>query len=427
MEKLQEFYNSSIQRVFDIYEVFKDEFGEERVDLQIAEGHAKYLSGISYEKFLHKLSEITAVSIILLSDIPEDMRDSSLKDFLLKHEDKIERYKVDLLYLLPRIFDLIVYFPKVTVTNEYDKSIDIEDLYAKVSFYLNGTFYSLKMQRTTFPFSHYIARYAHSHLPMISIESLGTWKSPCLGSGPLSNTIQGLDEDYNIHYWGLMAYELSKYVTIESLAGVPYIRLESIGRGENAVGTTVLKTASYYSIIDLLDIIDIKDFISYYSKNYNFPIKYTQGQYFLGCSSEEIIISLSNAFIKWYNTSNIPYKIPYEELLCKGILAKYIISGGKIYTMAATNSIEEAARINGRECLKFKGETIELNIKIDNVQSQNTSLLLNPLICNYIVTALLSVINYKYGKRQQNPKENYPLSNSCEETGTRSDKKPYFV
>jgi hypothetical protein len=427
MEKLQEFYNNALQKVLDIYEVFKDEFGEERVDLQITEGPVEYLSGISYEKFLYKLSGIAVESTIVLDDIPEDMKSSSLKDFFLKHEDKIERYENNLLCLLPSIFNLIVYFPKVTVTNENDKYVEIEDLYARICFYISGTYKDLKLQRTTFPFSHYKARYAHSHLQSITNGSLGTWRNPCLGSGPLVTTVRRLEINYNIHYWGLMAYELSKYVTIESLAGVPYVRLESIGRGETAAGTTILKTASYSSIFTLLDIIDIKDFISYYSKNYNFPIKYTQGQYFLGCSSEEIIISLSNAFIKWYNTSNIPYKIIYEELLFKGILAKYIISEGKIYTMTETNSIEEASRINGRECLKFKGEAIKLNIKIDNVQSQNTSLLLKPAICNYIITALLSVINYKYGKRQQNPNENYYLSNSCEETGIRSSEKPYFI
>lgn len=57
---------------------------------------------------------------------------------------------------------ILVWFPEVKVTNEYNKSVYIQDLYAKVKIdtegQLIGKFY---LNRATYPLSHMQAGYMH--------------------------------------------------------------------------------------------------------------------------------------------------------------------------------------------------------------------------------------------------------------------------
>lgn len=64
--------------------------------------------------------------------------------------------------LLPSGIFILVWFPQVRVTNEYNRSVDIQDLYAKVKIdtegQLIGKFY---LNRATYPLSHMKAGYMH--------------------------------------------------------------------------------------------------------------------------------------------------------------------------------------------------------------------------------------------------------------------------
>ena len=57
---------------------------------------------------------------------------------------------------------ILLWFPQVKVTNEYNKSVDIQDLYAKVKIntegQLIGKFY---LNRATYPLSHMRVGYMH--------------------------------------------------------------------------------------------------------------------------------------------------------------------------------------------------------------------------------------------------------------------------
>lgn len=57
---------------------------------------------------------------------------------------------------------ILVWFPQVRVTNEHNRSVDIQDLYAKVKIdtegQLVGKFY---LNRATYPLSHMKAGYMH--------------------------------------------------------------------------------------------------------------------------------------------------------------------------------------------------------------------------------------------------------------------------
>lgn len=68
---------------------------------------------------------------------------------------------IDAITRLGGIF-ILVWFPQVKVTNEHNKSVDIQDLYAKVKIntegQLIGKFY---LNRATYPVEHMMAEYMH--------------------------------------------------------------------------------------------------------------------------------------------------------------------------------------------------------------------------------------------------------------------------
>ena len=93
--------------VFDVYEVFKNFFGEEYVDLQ---------------------SEVN-----LIEHIPSPEEDGEHYDIPQELFDNLQN-----LYQ-GAYWDIIVYWPRVTITNEHNRSIDIYDLYAKITIQKDGT------------------------------------------------------------------------------------------------------------------------------------------------------------------------------------------------------------------------------------------------------------------------------------------------
>lgn len=302
---------------------------------------------------------------------------------------------------------LYIRFPKVTVTNEDDKSVDIDELYVLVPINGNGTLKRyFSMVRSSYPIIQWLSGYSHSHLPSISIDRTPHFAYPCLGKGPIGPTQANLKDEFNIDMWGLFAFELEKYVTQESLLGGPYIKLESIGRSREA---TEIKL--YYR--DVLgfscDNIDFKDFLKSYCSHTYLNVSYKEGQYSLGITDVNFVISLSDYFIKWYNNkvSEGVYYNTLISLINSGILNKVIIDGNKVYSNAIIKNIESIQSLEGSHLTMstgsdkdfiFKGKPVTLHINGNlNIKSKNYTLLLNTDICSYMITKILEIINNKYG------------------------------
>lgn len=302
---------------------------------------------------------------------------------------------------------LYIRFPKVTVTNEDDKSVDIDELYVLVPINGNGTLKrDFSMVRSSYPIIQWLSGYSHSHLPSISINRTPYFGYPCLGNGPIGYTQDNLKDEFNIDMWGLFAFELEKYVTQESLLGGPYIKLESIGRSREA---TEIKL--YYR--DVLGFscgnIDFKDFLKSYCSHTNLNVSYKEGQYSLGITDVNFVISLSDYFIKWYN-SKVAEGVYYNTLISlidSDILNKVIIDGNKVYSNSIIQNIESTQSLEGSHLTMstnsdkdfiFKGKPVTLHIDGNlNIKSKNYTLLLNTDICSYMLTKILEIINNKYG------------------------------
>ena len=407
--KLESIYIRLAKNLADILEVFVLQFGEENIDTNI----------VTFDKFLEILSSKTmgTMGIVKFSD------SNSYGSYNINQDDyetngrgkSLLEYIPDLGmldYLTPRFEELLcgrdcytitIHFPNVRITNEYDKFVDIQDLYAKVELSRYGKMIDrFMMTRTTFPFSHFKAGYAHSHLPSVYRDRIGTWEHPCLGTGPLNDTIGTLRNRYDLNIWGLFAFELSKYVTIESIAGTPYVRLETIGKGDivnelNSFITT--NKLAYNKPCTKL----INSFIEHYALANKFKFKFVDGQYKLGESSIDACIHLSNEFISWYNSIAIlvPGCPKLRDLKSYNILNSYIVSNGAIHSVSNNTILSDAARLNGKHLFIFRGEQINLRIEISEDMANNKSLLLTAGICSYIITNVLKIINFKYGKRKQ--------------------------
>lgn len=310
---------------------------------------------------------------------------------------------------------LYIRFPKVTVTNEDDKSVDIDELYVLVPINEDGTLNrGFSMVRSSYSMIQWLSGYSHSHLPKISTEYVPNFDYPCLGSGPLKHTQVNLRCAFNIDMWGLFAFELEKYVTQESLTGVPYIKLESIGKSSEATEIKLHYKETLEFLYGNTDFkprnnIDFKDFLTSYCSHTNLNVSYKEGQYSLGITDVNFVISLSNYFIKWYNNKVAEgvYCITLDDLIYNNTLNKVIIDGNKVYSNAVIKKIDNIKRLEGAHLTMsmgstkdfiFKGEPVKLHIDVNfNIKNKNYALLLNTDICSYILTKILEVINNKYG------------------------------
>lgn len=303
--------------------------------------------------------------------------------------------------------EIIVYFPTITVTNEYDRSIDITQLWVKVGILREGTIIgTFEMLRSEYTIVQLLSGYSHSHINRRDRYNIRQWSKPCLGSGPIRNTIISLTENFDKELWELFCYELSKYVTVESISGTPYIRLESVGLiGRNIVtlpfdGNTINLEYDIRSYERAYPI--IKGFIHYIIKRKPFNFNFINGSYGIAMSDKEKLIVLSNVFIEYYNSLSQHSRCAINDILFTNILCKGKFIDGFLYYTNDTPIDENTSTMlsyKGTELLKFKGKSIKLHItKQSDEDVPNIIIFLNPKIVKTIINKILVLINSKYGK-----------------------------
>ena len=407
-DKLREIYDDLQGKHNIILEQFINQFGEQYVDttLHTFDELVNWFNDLSYAQVIPSpAAENTYSSYKLDKDDYERNLNTHIVDYCPDLRI-ISFLSLDIKYFLglDSVHDIIVHFPKVTVTNEFNRSINIQDLYAKVSIAPKARLYSIfKLARTTIPYEQFRVGYAHSHVSPISSTNAGQWQTPCVGSGPIDATMNSLRfKPFNAQLWGLFTYELAKYVTIESVVGRPYVRLESVGKGnldETMSNLDVLSDRTFPPTQEYM----IKKFIKYHADKGRLKIKYTNGQYSLGENINTAIVNLSNSFIEFINQNTLTVVPSLKACINNNILAQYIITNNRIHKVTSNNrSIPSAIAASGRTLFKFKGNDVKLNIITDASNVKNYTLLLTRRYCEKIITYILNLINYKYGRTNQN-------------------------
>ena len=396
--RIKELYEEYYERPYKVFDIFKDYYGEDRVDIQ----GIPSLESLS-ESILHtRICDLLSLKNLktLLSTHPLDP-----KFFHKRFEDCPEPIISSISPYLNSLGPLsniriLVHFPEVRITNENDKYVDIKDLYACVAISYDGTINgTFTLNRAHYYASHFNSDYMHSHVPGIRRDNLAMFRDPCTGLGPINDTISSLSIDFDEDIWRLFCLELDKYVRVESLIGIPYRKLERISKGqkEKTHNEFVYTPTLTLPLSENLKII-VKDFIRYFIQTNTLVYNYKQ-EFFIGMSFADYIITISNSFIRWYNNNynNKVYNVDFNTLLQSKVLRKRIFDNNIFYTITDMSSNFEAY-IN-TPLFTFKGNQITLQIEDDSDSfPENSVIILNESIALWILTKILNIINYECGK-----------------------------
>lgn len=416
--KIEELHSLLMDKPNQVLAIFNDFFGEDKVDMQgfmsvdelkswlditpIFEYASRELLGMNREDYNTYREE----SLVNLKDEVLDLVLNQLCSE--KMVDSIGQKKFSLGFIL-------VHFPHVRITNEYDRFVDINHLYAKVKVLHDGSMDGcFTLNRAEYTYLHISNNYMHSHVGNIPKGDFTQFQTPCTGIGPINDTISNLNKGFDSDIWKLFCLELSKYVEVESIAGTPYHRLENLGTSNMKTGECVFKVINrlyYYEINDIENL--IKDFTLHFINQGKLKFNYANGSYSIGMSFIEYMLVISNEFIDWYNKkfNNKEVIYSFNRLKRNEVLKECIIANNRIYYENPYRNVNSYAAYNGKRMCTFKGADVLINILgLNEVKKDNKAIILNTNIALYILSKILRVINYRYGKSEQRNQEGNRIS-----------------
>lgn len=300
-------------------------------------------------------------------------------------------------------FALTVYFPEVTISNERGSSTVIQDLYVTIPISKWGKIGgNIEFRRATYPLSHFIADYLHSHISGIP-DNPRSGKTPCLGRGPIKTTLARLSANFDIDNWRLLCLELSLFVPTESLEGGPYRKLENISpralspykiytnfrpRLAPEYNNNDCQAMVKYVVTDLIKDPRLKVVRSVGpAQRYQF-----NGTYTIGLSMEELDILISNRALDFFRE---------EEYLWDDIseyFERVYFIDGKFKRNSNDRRSTKISSFVDRYVITFKGETIKSKV-VDNLEKSTGPLEVRVLridLLEIIVTQILLILNF-YG------------------------------
>lgn len=414
-KKIEELYNSLMDKPLRVLSIFNDFFGEDKVDMQWYWSLDKFKSWMNIEPLSTYIPDGNIVSMnrndwsmyktYAITDLPGNQVEKVVN--VLTNTVVKERIG-DAMF--NDIF-ILVHFPHVRVTNEHDRFVDINHLWAKVKVMYNGTLNGgFTLNRSEYTMLHISSGYMHSHISHIPTDNFTSFQNPCTGSGPINGTIGALNRDYDEDMWNMFCLELSKYVTVESITGRPYKYLEKLGTSGMKMGVDRFITylsPDHYG--DVLSSDKLKEFVRGFINSKKLKFNYVNGSYSIGMSLIEFIVLISNEFIKWYNDQFDKKKLTanFSKLKREGILKECIIDNGKIYYDGDRNNVNDYSQYIGKKVCMFKGREVTVDITdIAEVKNENKSIILNTRTALYILATILKVLNYRYGRSKATHESN---------------------
>lgn len=361
--KIIELFNNNFTNVLKIEEILNDYFGEDKVD-------------------------------VLIPHTVEEIKNTFNFDSSITEEEINEYFK----YFNNSIC-ITIYFPTVRVTNEYDKYIDITDLYVRFNITITGKMNgSFTMIRSSYSYNQYISGYCHSHTPQFStFESAFRWKNPCLGSGPIKDTISILNTDFNKDLWSLFCLELDKYVHTESVAGVPYISMSRVSNQDSLYEISF----SYHEQGNLtaIDTYSLESFIKYVIDSKELKFNYNQ-LFDIAMDYKKQVLLISNLFVRYiYTTFHSSGEDYLENFIDSRVLYPiYYNNKGKLCYKKST-ALEVTYNHSPIFLFHFKGKAVVSTLygKDKEENDRIVGYLLGKAISDKVINTIKNLINYKYG------------------------------
>lgn len=364
-EQIRNKYYTPTEEVLKVYEIFKSFFGETKVDFQV----------------------------------DKDFKDA-VETLIAEGENLEDTLNSPLLPLCEFSYIILVHFPNVTITNEKDNSVDIHDLYVKVPLDYTGKQAKIfEMIVTTFTKVLYESNYTHSHLPSGSLShGKAYFQRPCLGGGPIGTTCSILRDENNENIWRLFCVELARYVTVESIAGVPYYRMEYIGRN-NGNKEIILSDVSCRTSSEISSI--IREAIRNLINRKVFTFKYVNNTYSFADNDASLIRLISNEFITIYNKkfNNKELSTDLNALIRAKILIKAVFYKG-CFTEEDNNRHSSCSSCSPSTDVLFTFKNMPVKMRIiDTNTTIEPVYILNVKYINVAIRNILEFINYNYGQK----------------------------
>lgn len=403
---LVESKNNKLKEINSIIEVFKNFYGEDYVDA--VNSDYDILTEIDHCLSSLQLSYVADPDIKLIDIENIRQRKYTLLDFLNSDYPNFLKLKMVRLRLyaiknklkekLPSTTKIIIHIPEKKVVNENNESTLIHDVYVKLIINQNwkGNLYlsSYSIARSTYSKNEIIKGYIHSHLPKAyNKEDFTNFKSPCLGSGPINNTINFLSSGiFNSDIWNLFALELDLYLGTESLAGGPYMYLRSLKQGNkkyifnNYYPSDIKVTKSVKEVVTtvLPEILNRDNLIGFDGYSY-----------FLTESIEDFIININEAITKKFSEEYI------EKFIHKNYISECKLNDkGELIVIERNSSnlidIDELESLHLTE--NFKGKKIPIKViksENDNTEVKTYKIIGHPGIYIYLYKSIINAINIK--------------------------------
>lgn len=395
------------EQVKEIYNTAVDFYGEKNVDLQntfipliwesaiadIPSGKALKLLGIYNKIEISKIEE-TSLPIYKVFSSPE------------KLEPVLAAINIEELLLtdLP-LYSILIHFHDITVTNEFDYTTKIEDIYACVPITPKGTIMKRMLWcRTTTSRSHWSAGYIHSHV-LNDIGGIFAWVSPCLGDGPICNTMSTLSESFCKDFWSLFWLELDKCIKTESLTGGPFKKLEQLDSSPNF--TECYKSFDftciylrYHKYKDLINEIVLR-LINDVDLKYRYYLDHIEPV----VTFVDFTLLVSKILLEYLDTVTPETRLNYRKLLEDSVdlLSVQLSSDRTVffgYMLGDKYIIDET--IDKKPTFSFKGEPVAFKMVEDLGIDYKKDLLtiVHPRMSAAILHRLTLVINNVYARKE---------------------------
>lgn len=284
-------------------------------------------------------------------------------------------------------YDIIVWFPVVTVTNEYGENTTVRDLFVKFSVTVDGRMVILpRMGRSTFTVNECASNYRHSHCSYGIPTSSNDYGTLCFGTGPINSTMSSLALSFDEGLWTLFCGELDLYTKTESIAGVPYRRLSTIGAGYKAnmrITCSMVKDTR----------VGVYDFQLYkwLVERYDIPVVYDSGRYKIAMSDIDFILLVSKAAFDYDDEHNTRHWHNMSQ--------RYILKNGELYTSGNTSSMSPG--VHNDIYITFKGVNKPLVITAPSNESISYVSVLGIGAISWMYSTITQLVNYKYGEQEQ--------------------------
>jgi hypothetical protein len=301
---------------------------------------------------------------------------------------------------------IIIHFPHVRVSNENGVSTKLQNVYIKLNVSPIGMVSKMTLLTTSLTKGQLKAGYMHSHAQRIPRDSNGvfrfTWRSCCLGNGPLARMINSRVNINNIStsekayiYYQALAYEIDRWTQVESLHGGPYVGIAetfSDTNSNNRISPSVKFPTNLAKEIFLkfLDKVEADDKL-----RCKYPILDT------GYTPVEMHSILSN-IIKETADEETMFFLIRSRLM---ILGRYEDTIFKEYDGDLN---EGGINILSEPLFKFKGKDVYLEVTDTyTVDIKSYTYLLHPDVYNSFRSKLITLLNFSvYGNKHRNANAN---------------------